>query len=100
MPTNLGTGVDLALRHAQREYFLAPQSASRMRRTLLRFASFAEQARDPRAPRMGPRLRWNPGLNGWPADPCRCRRTPPPEPEPLLAAGPDTAWPPLRPCRG
>jgi integrase len=40
--------VELALRHALSQGFLTPQSASRLRRALLRFASFAEQASHPR----------------------------------------------------
>src|SRR6266571_3914872 len=44
-PPDLGGCVELALQHALSQNLLADQSARRVRRTLLRFASFAEQAR-------------------------------------------------------
>ncbi len=43
-PSDLGGCVELALQHALSQNLLADQSARRVRRTLLRFASFAEHA--------------------------------------------------------
>jgi integrase len=43
-PNNLGACVELALQHAVDQNLLSDQSASRVRRTVLRFASFAKRA--------------------------------------------------------
>jgi hypothetical protein len=43
-PTDLGACVELALQHAVNQDLLSHQSASRVGRTLRRFASFAERA--------------------------------------------------------